>query len=81
MADSTDNQEPVDALTVGELISLQEAAEYAGLSKNSLLVYIRNGRLKAKKIGSQWTTTQTAVNQYLASRDLDSIPKKHRKTP
>lgn len=79
MADPTDSQHPTDPLTIGELISLQEAAEYAGLSKNSLLVYIRNERLKAKKIGSQWVTTRVAVDQYLASRDFDSIPKKYRK--
>lgn len=78
MADDTENQEPVDPLTVGELITLAEAAEYAGLSKHSLSVYIRLGRLKAKKKGNLWLTTQTAVDEYLASRDIDSIPKKFR---
>jgi hypothetical protein len=79
MADPTDNPEPVDPLTVGELITLQEAAEYAGLAKGSLLVYARNGRLKAKRRGWMWFTTQAAVDEYLASRDTESIPKKYRK--
>ncbi len=77
MPDSSDNLPP-DPLTVGDLISLQEAGKYAGLSKNSLLVYIRNQRLTAKKIGSQWVTTRAAIDEYLASRSLDNIPKKYR---
>lgn len=68
-----------DLLAVGELISLHDAAEYAGLSKHSLLTYARHGRLRAKKIGSQWTTTRAAIDEYLRSRDLNSIPKKYRK--
>jgi excisionase family DNA binding protein len=78
MADPTDNQKPVDPLTVGELISLQEAAEYAGLHRETLHNYAKRGRLKAKKIGKFWVTTEAAIDQYLASRSLDNIPKKHR---
>jgi len=76
MADDTDNQP--DLLAVGELISLAEAAKYAGLSHQSLRNYISLGRLKAKKIGSQWVTTRVAIDEYLASRNLDNIPKKYR---
>jgi excisionase family DNA binding protein len=78
MAEPTDNQEPFDPLTVGELITLAEAAEYAGLTSNSLKDYVRRGRLKAKKIGKFWVTTRAAVDEYLTSRNLDNIPKKYR---
>lgn len=78
MADPIDNQEPVDPLTVGELISLQEAAEYSGLTHKSLRNYILLGKLRAKKLGSQWVTTKAAVDAYLGSRDIESIPKKYR---
>ncbi|NTU82201.1 MAG: helix-turn-helix domain-containing protein [Chloroflexales bacterium] len=78
MADDTDNQEPTDPLTVGELITLQEAAEYAGLSKESIHAYVKRGRLKAKKRGWMWFTTAAAVDEYLASRNLENIPKKYR---
>ena len=78
MAELSDNQEPVDPLTVGELISLQEAAEYAGLTRGTLVDYVRRGRLTAKKISNLWVTTQAAVDEYLASRSLDNIPKKYR---
>ena len=78
MADPTDNPAPIDPPTVGELIPLAEAAEYAGLSHQTLRNYISLGRLKAKKLGSQWITTRAAIDEYLASRSLDNIPKKYR---
>ena len=78
MADPSNNQEPVDPLTVGELITLQEAAEYTGLAKESIHAYVKRGRLKAKKRGWMWFTTKAAVDEYLASRSLENIPKKHR---
>jgi hypothetical protein len=78
MAEPHNNQEPIDPLTVGELITLAEAAEYAGLAKRSLHNYALQGRLKAKKIGLYWVTTRAAIDEYLASRDVDSIPKKYR---
>jgi excisionase family DNA binding protein len=71
-------QEPIDPLTVGELITLAEAAEYAGLFKSTLHNYAKQGRLKAKKIGLYWVTTRAAVDEYLASRNLENIPKKYR---
>jgi excisionase family DNA binding protein len=78
--DETNKQpEAPDPLAVGEFISLQEAAEYAGLKKDSLHDYIKRGRLKAKKIGGFWVTTHAAIDEYLQSRSLENIPKKHRK--
>jgi len=79
MAEPSDNQEPVDPLTVGELITLAKAAEYAGLDKGSIHNYVKRGRLKAKKLGWQWVTTRAAVDDYLSSRSFDNIPKKYRK--
>lgn len=87
MNDANNNQpsadqptDTADPLTVGELISLQEAAEYAGLTRYSLQGYIRRGRLKAKKVGPIWVTTQAAVDEYLRSRSFENIPKKYRHT-
>ncbi|NNJ12976.1 helix-turn-helix domain-containing protein [Chloroflexales bacterium ZM16-3] len=74
MADSSEH----DPMTVGELITLAEAAEYAGLAKGSLLVYVKSGRLKAIRRGWMWFTTQAAVDEYLASRNFENIPKKYR---
>lgn len=78
MNDTPNNHPPVDPLTVGELISLQEAAEYAKLARKSLRNYALAGRIKAKKLGSQWVTTRAAVDEYLASRSEENIPHKYR---
>jgi excisionase family DNA binding protein len=79
--DETNNpqQNLSDLLTIGDIISLQEAAAYAGLSKGSLYNYAVRGRLKAKRVGSQWVTTRAAVDAYLLSRSFENIPKKYRK--
>jgi hypothetical protein len=78
MSDHHDNQQAPDLLAIGELITLQEAAEYAGLEKSSLHGYAKRGRLQAKKIGIYWVTTRAAVDAYLQSRDVESIPKRYR---
>ena len=77
--DETDNL-PIDPLTVGELISLEEAAKYAGLTRKSLRNYALKGRLRAKKLGSQWVTTHAAVDAYVASRSVENIPRKYRRS-
>ena len=80
MTDVPDNQAPQepDPLTMGELITLQEAAEYAGLTRGTLHDYVRRGRLRAKKMGWMWVTTRAAMDEYLQSRHLENIPKKYR---
>ena len=72
------NTPQIDPLTIGEIISLQQAAEYCGLTKGSLHEYAKKGRLRAKKIGRMWVTTTAAVDEYLRSRNLENIPKKYR---
>lgn len=73
-----EHEEPVDPLTLGELMTLQEAADYCGLTRETLHGYVKRGRLKARKLGWMWVTTRAAVDEYLASRDLESIPKRYR---
>lgn len=70
---------PSDPLSVGELISLEEAATYVGLTRKSLRNYALQGRIQAKKLGSQWVTTRAAVDEYLASRSIENIPRKYRR--
>jgi excisionase family DNA binding protein len=78
MTDET-NTHQTDPLTIGELISLDEAAEYASLARKTLRNYALKGRLRARKLGSQWVTTRAAVDEYLSSRSLENIPQKHRR--
>ena len=78
MADTTDNIEPIDPLTIGELRPLKELAKEFPLTYESLRKYAQTGRLRATKFGNQWATTRRAIEEYLASRDVDTIPKKYR---
>ena len=54
--------------SIGELVSLAEAAKYSGLSAEFLRQLAVQGRLKSVKIARNWVTTKTAVDDYLASR-------------
>jgi excisionase family DNA binding protein len=68
MSDDNDQSNPMDSLTVGELISLVEAAELSGFSLRYLQDIAKRGRLQAKKIGREWLTTMAAVEEYKRTR-------------
>ncbi|MCG8351368.1 MAG: helix-turn-helix domain-containing protein [Chloroflexales bacterium] len=82
----TDEQQPspesdqpeVDPLTVGELQTLKELAQDGLLAYSTLRQHARSGRLRAKRMGHQWFSTQTAVEQFLRERQAKHIPKKYR---
>jgi hypothetical protein len=59
---------PIDPLTVGELISLAEAAKRSGFSHSLFKQMAQNGRLPARKIGRNWVTTMESVAQYKRNR-------------
>jgi len=82
MPEDTDQPQSIDPLTVGELISLAEAANKSGLSHAYLKRIANTGRMRAKKSGGTWLTTLAAVEGYLKTRhrgkrtDLDKSPNK-----
>ena len=51
-----------------ESISLAEAARISGLTPVAMRKAAERGRLQAKKIGRNWTTTAGALTEYLNSR-------------
>jgi hypothetical protein len=55
-------------------ITLRRAAEIAGLTPNSLRRAAVDGRLEAKHIGRDWTTTRKLLHRYLAGRRTGAIP-------
>ena len=46
------------------LLTLTEAAERLGLSAETLRWQIRNGKLKARKVGPIWTVSEKEVERY-----------------
>jgi excisionase family DNA binding protein len=53
-------------------MTLQEAAAILGVSPDTLRWQVRNGALKAKKVGPIWTVTPREVERYA---------KEHRREP
>lgn len=60
--------------SLGELISLGEAAELSGLSASHLRLLASRGDMWGIKLGQNWFTTAQAVQEYLA-RDRRPGPK------
>jgi excisionase family DNA binding protein len=50
-----------------DILTLPQAAKLAGLSPITLRVQIRNGRIKATKVGRDWVTTRGELRAYLKS--------------
>jgi len=46
------------------MLTLTEAAQSLGLSPITLRIQIRNGKLKARKLGRDWIVTQREVERY-----------------
>jgi hypothetical protein len=80
MTEQPDNLQPedIDPLTVGELQPLKELGGEGPLSYESLRKYARSGKLRARRLGYQWFSTRAAINEYLANRSAENVPKKYR---
>ena len=50
-----------------DLVSLSVAAQTCGLSANHLRLLVRTGKVWGMKVGRNWLTTRTAVEEYLAT--------------
>lgn len=48
------------------MLSVTEAANYAQVSRKSVLVAIKEGRLKAKRVGHFWLVEKADLRQYMA---------------
>lgn len=52
------------------MLTLADAADALGISPATLRVQIRNGKLRARKVGRDWTVTEREVARYrTASQD------------
>ena len=75
MPDNSDNKDQKQP-SLDELIPLSRAADISGLSHDHLRRLAGQGDLWAMKIGRNWVTTESAVQDYL-SRDRHPGPKKN----
>jgi len=56
------------SLTIGDLISLADAAKIYGFDQDYLRQLIHKGRLQAQKIGRNWITSRSEMEKYVTSR-------------
>jgi hypothetical protein len=63
-----------DQPSLDELITLNEAAKFSGLSPNHLRLLVSRGDIWGRKLGRDWFTTEKSVRNYL-SRDRRPGPK------
>ena len=50
-----------------DIICIQGASEYSGLSKRHIRLLLKQGKLLGKKIGRDWITTKDEVDKYLST--------------
>lgn len=63
------------------LYSVDDLHELLGISKMTLRAYLREGRLKGRKMGVQWFVTEEAIRDYFneGSTPANSKPPKSKK--
>ncbi len=57
-----------------KLYNLKEVSELLGLALPTIRLYIKNGKLKASKVGNHYVVTDEAIKELLKSKEVK--PKK-----
>lgn len=52
-----------------KLYNIKETAELLGVTTRTLQTYIKNGRIKARKIGRGWKFTEQSINEFVNGTD------------
>ncbi len=60
------------------LYSVDDLHEMLGMSKMSIRAYLRDGKIKGRKLGVQWYVTEEAIRNYFEQPEKPE-PKKSRK--
>ena len=60
------------------LYSIDDLHERLGISKMTLRAYLREGRLRGRKLGVQWFVTEEAIREYFNPIEKE-VPKKKEK--
>jgi len=58
-----------DTVLLENDLTPNEAAEIAGISRNSILKMLKAGRLQGYEVGSHWKVSRASLLKYLANRE------------
>lgn len=61
------------------LYSIDDLHERLGISKMTLRAYLREGRLRGRKLGVQWFVTEEAIREYFNPTENETPPKEKKK--
>ena len=61
------------------LYSVDDLHELLGISKMTLRAYLREGRLKGRKLGVQWYVTEESIRNYFSEEEESSENEKKQK--
>lgn len=61
------------------LYSVDDLHEHLGLSKMTIRAYLREGKIRGRKLGVQWYVTEEALREYFDEPVEPSAPKKETK--
>jgi len=50
---------------VKEVMSVRDAADYLGLSRNTVYRLVRSGEIPARKFGNQWRISKAVLDEFL----------------
>ncbi|MBO6622449.1 MAG: helix-turn-helix domain-containing protein [Balneola sp.] len=62
------------------LYSIDDLHEMLGISKMTLRAYLREGRLKGRKLGVSWFVTENAIREYFEEEEAPSTVSKKKKS-
>lgn len=57
------------------LYSVDDLHEMLGISKLTLRTYLREGKIRARKLGVSWYVTEDAIREYFEEPQPESTPK------
>lgn len=66
-------------INMSSLLSVDEAADVLGVTKQTVTRLIRNNQLSAEKVGNKWILDQDALDTYLSDNNLVPEPKDHKR--
>lgn len=66
---------------VGDLVlySVEDLHQQLGLSKMTIRAYLREGKIRARKLGVQWYVTEEALREYFGEPSKSGSPKSRTK--
>jgi len=66
---------------IGSLIlySVDDLHEQLGLSKMTIRAYLREGKIRARKLGVKWYVTEEALREYFSEPGTDGTTKQKKK--